>query len=78
MELTRESHVGHDVTLSTLHRRHPFEQELAAHEAHGGEETKDADHVAVLTGHAVAIVQAVILALLLRPALGRYAAEDDD
>jgi len=74
--LTRETHVGHDVTLSALHRRHPFEQELATHETHGGQEPEDAHHVAILAGHAVAIIEAVLLAILLRPTLRGYAAKD--
>lgn len=73
---TRESHVSHDITLSALHRRHALEEELATDEAHGGEKTEDPNGIAIFTGHAIVVIQTVLLAILLYPALGGYAAED--
>lgn len=66
---TRESHVGHDITLSALHRGHAFEEELATDEAHGGEKTEYPNGIAIFTGHAIVVIQAVLLAILLYPAL---------
>lgn len=75
---TWESHVAHDITLSALHRGHALEHELAANEIHGGEESKNANGIAIFTGHAIVIVQAHLLAILFDPALGGYAAEDNN
>ena len=66
--------------LAGLDGGHAAEEELAGDEGEAGEEGDDGDAGAVVAGAAVAVVHAdrLEVAVLLVPALGGDAAEDDD
>lgn len=63
--------------LSGLDRRHLLEQVLACDETHRGQEGDHTDSNGVVARIGIPIDDAVVLAILFPPTLGRYAREND-